>query len=209
MIKKSQNLNILDISEQTPTSKCSKIYPRLKNNSSFSKENNFNINNIQTKKNPKYLNIKSIPNQEGTTTHEDTISKLSNSQNISKKKSRLVKSASYKHKKKERERIIKFLRNNLKIKIPSGKRKSNVETDSKLNINNIEQMIKKHKTKERKDSFGNKITKENKKNVHICFKDKKTLTELIPIESFKSLNIMEQNDNKKIQPYFTRCCSIF
>ena len=215
MIKNRQNLNILELSEQTPTSYCSKIFPpHSKKNSSFSKENNYNINNIhiQMKKNPKFLNIKSIHNQEKTTTNEETNSKFSNSQNISKKKRPLVKSVSYKNKKKEREKIIKLLRNNLKIKIPSGKRKSNEATDSKLNINNIEQIIKKHNTKERKDSFGNKITKENKKNVHICFKDiekEKKLIELIPIESFKSLNIIEENKNKETQPYFTKCCSIF
>ena len=106
-----------------------------------------------------------------TTTHDDTNSKFSNSQNITKKKRPLMKSASFKNKKREREKIIKLLRNNLKIKIPTGKRKSNAQIDSRLNINNIEKIIKKH-TKERKDSFGNKITKENKKNVHISFKDK-------------------------------------
>ena len=119
--------------------------------------------------------------------------------------------ASFKNKKREREKIIKLLRNNLKIKIPTGKRKSNAQIDSRLNINNIEKIIKNH-TKERKDSFGNKISKENKKNVHISFKDKvkkKKLIELIPIESFKSFNIMEKDENKKTQSHFTRCCSIF
>ena len=211
MLKHSQKLNLLELSEQTPTSKGSKFFPHLKKNCSFSKENNLNINNINTKKKVKILNIKSIHNHEGTTTHDDTYSKISNSQNITKKKHRIIKSASYKNKKREREKIIKLLRNNEKIKIPTGKRKSNVDDNIKLDINNIDKIIKTN-TKERKDSFGNKITKENKKNVHICFKDfanKKKLIEFIPIESFKSFNIIEQNKNKNTQNYCTRCCSIF
>ena len=210
MIKNRHNLNLLELSEQTPTSKGSKFNPSLQKNSSFSKENNYNLNNINKKNNPKLLNIKTIPNQEVTTTHDDTNSKFSISQNNSKKKRPLMKSASYKNKKREKEKIRKLLKNE-KIKIPTGKRKSNVETDPKINLNNIENMIKIHK-KERKDSFGNKITKENKKNVHIIFKDfskKKKLVELIPIESFKSFNIMEQNKNKTTKPYCTRCCFIF
>ena len=212
MIKNRQNINILELSEQTPTSKGSKFGPNFQKNSSFSKENNFILNNINTKKKPKILNIKTINNQEGTTTHDETISKLSNSQKITKKKKHpLMKSASYKNKKRERERIINILKNSEKIKIPTGKRKSNVEGDPKMNLNNIENMIKKHK-KERKDSFGNTITKENKKNVHINFKDfsnKKKLIELIPIESFKSFNLIEENKNKTPKPYCSRCCSIF
>ena len=211
MIKNRQSSNILELSEKTPTSKGSQFLSHIPKNSSFSKENNFNLNNINIKKKPKLLNIKIIPNQEVTTTHDDTNSKFSNSQNIAKKKHPLMKSASFKNKKREREKIIKLLRNNLKIKIPTGKRKSNAQIDSRLNINNIEKIIKNH-TKERKDSFGNKISKENKKNVHISFKDKvkkKKLIELIPIESFKSFNIIEENKNKTTQPYCTRCCSIF
>ena len=88
-------------------------------------------------------------------------------------------------------KIIKLLRNNEKIKIPTGKRKSNVEKNDKLNINNIENYMKKH-TKERKDFF----------------KGKK-LCDLINIESFKSFNIIERNNPKTIKPFCTRCCSIF
>ena len=42
-----------------------------------------------------------------------------------------------------------------------------------------------------------------------AIKSTKKLIELIPIESFKSLNIIEENKNKETQPYFTKCCSIF
>lgn len=213
MIKNRQSSNILELSEKTPTSKGSQFLSHIPKNSSFSKENNFNLNNINIKKKPKLLNIKIIPNQEVTTTHDDTNSKFSNSQNIAKKKRPLMKSASFKNKKREREKIIKLLRNNEKIKIPIGKRNSNGDNKINLNINNADNIIKKNsETKERNDSFGNKITKENKKNVHICFKDlinKKKFIEFIPIESFKSFNIIEENKNKTTQPYCTRCCSIF
>ena len=213
MMKHSQKINLLELSEQTPTSKGSKFFSNLHKNSSFSKENNLNINNIIPKKKVKYINIKQIHNHEGTTTHDDTNSKFSNSQNVLKKKKRLIKSASCKNRKREREKIIKLLRNNEKIKIPIGKRNSNGDNKINLNINNTDNIIKKNsETKERNDSFGNKITKENKKNVHICFKDlinKKKFIEFIPIESFKSFNIIEENKNKTTQPYCTRCCSIF
>ena len=213
MLKNSQNTNILEISELTPTSKNSKVFNNRLKNSSFSKENNYILvnNNIIPKKKTKHLNIKTLHINEGATTHEDTYSKISNSQNILKKKQTIKKRCSYKNKKRENEKIIKLLRNNEKIKIPTGKRKSNVEKNDKLNINNIENYMKKH-TKERKDFFGNKITKENKKNVHISFKDffkGKKLCDLINIESFKSFNIIEQNNPKTTKPFCTRCCSIF
>ena len=37
----------------------------------------------------------------------------------------------------------------------------------------------------------------------------KKLCDLINIESFKSFNIIEQNNPKTIKPFCTRCCSIF
>jgi hypothetical protein len=128
MLKNSQNTNILEISELTPTSKNSKVFNNRLKNSSFSKENNFILvnNNIIPKKKTNHLNIKTLHINEGATTHEDTYSKISNSQNILKKKQTIKKSCSYKNKKRENEKIIKLLRNNEKIKIPTGKRKSNV-----------------------------------------------------------------------------------
>ena len=209
MLKVRPNMNLLEFSEHTPTSFGSKFSPKFRKYSSCSKENN-NDPNINTKKNSNYLKISSINNQERTTAQEDSTSKISNSQNITKKKL-YKKSSSLKNKKKERIKLIKFLRNNEKVKIPNCKRKSNVEADLKLSINNIEKMIKNH-SKERNDSFGNKITKGNKKNVHICFQNnskKKKFIEYIPIESFKNFNIIENSQNKIAKPYITRCCAIF
>ena len=122
-----------------------------------------------------------------------------------------MKSASLKTKKREREKLVRFLNNNEKVKIPNCKIKSNVGADLKLDIDNIDKILQKH-TKERNDSFGNKITKSNKKNVHISFQKnnkQKKFIELIPIESFKSFNIIEQNQNKIAKPYISRCCAIF
>ena len=203
MLKLNQEIN-----DRTPISLNSKIYPHLRKFSSYSKDNNSNIN---PKKKTKYLKIKSFHNQEGTTTHEDSTSKLSNSQNTKKRRKSFVKSASLKTKKREREKLVRFLNNNEKVKIPNCKIKSNVGADLKLDIDNIDKILQKH-TKERNDSFGNKITKSNKKNVHISFQKnnkQKKFIELIPIESFKSFNMIEQNQNKIAKPYISRCCAIF
>ena len=209
MLKLRPNINLLEFSDHTPTSFGSKFSPQFRKYTSCSKENN-NDPNINIKKSSKYLKVSSLNNQERTTAHEDSTSKISNSQNIIKKKI-YKKSSSLKNKKNERIKLIKFLRNNMKVKIPNCKRKSNAEADLKLNINNIEKMIKNH-SKERSDSFGNKITKGNKKNVHICFQTnskKKKFIEYIPIESFKSFNIIDNNQNKIAKPYISRCCAIF
>ena len=210
MLKINNNFNILEISDHTPTSMGSKFIPQQKN-SSFSKENNFILNNINPKNKLKYINIKSLHNQEKTTTNEDSNSKFSYSQNIINKKKPLMKSASYKNKKRERDKLLKFFRNNEKIKIPRCKRKSNAELNSKLDFNNIDKSLQ-TPIKERKDSFGNVITKENKRNVHISFQgdsSQKKLIDLIPIQSFKKFNIIEKNENKITKPYISRCCEIF
>ena len=206
----NQNINVLEISDHTPTSMGSKFIPQQKN-SSFSKENNFILNNINPKNKLKYINIKSLHNQEKTTTNEDSNSKFSCSQNNMKKKRPLMKSASYKNRKREREKILKLFRNNERIKIPKCKRKSNAEPNSKLDFNNLEK-INQTPVKERKDSFGNIITKDNKKNFHISFQDyspKKKLIDIVPIQSFKKFNIIEQNKTKTTKPYISRCCEIF
>ena len=210
MLKIRPRLNLLECSEHTRTSLDFKCYQNFRRYSACSKENN-NGPIIKTKKNSKNLKISIFNNQEGTTAQEDSITKLSNSQNITKQKKSIKKSVSMKNKKKERIKLIKYLRNNEKVKIPNCKRKSNAEAGLKLNINNIDKLIKNH-SKERSDSFGNKITKDNKKNVHICFQSnnsKKKFIELIPIESFKRFNITENNQNKIAKPYISKCCAIF
>ena len=213
MIKQPEKVNIIELGECTPTKRG---IPKFKKNSSFSKENNFYFNNMNMNL-AKKISINKTNNQEITTTHDETISKFSNSQQIKHPKF-IKKRFSYKNKKREREKILKLLKNNEKMKIPIGQRRSNPE---KLNKDNIEDIIKNlnlenKNRKERKDFFGNDINKTNKKNFHISFKDinnnnkNKNLVEYIPIQSFKSLNIIEKNEsNIKHQPFFSRCCIIF
>lgn len=132
------------------------------------------------------------------------------------KKSIPKKSDSYKSRKKEKEKISKILKNE-RLKIPKGKRMSIANNSIKLNLNNIEKIIKtlpkqKSKTFERMDSFGNIINKENKKNVHIMFLDKKPshrLIEIVPIESFKQFNVMEKNPDDTNISLTSKCCQIF
>ena len=74
-----------------------------------------------------------------------------------------------KDKKKRRSRdIFKYMKNKERIKIPTGKRLSNVNSSSKLNLNNINNSYGSEKpqtkeTKARKDKNGIEINKINKK----------------------------------------------
>ena len=126
------------------------------------------------------------------------------------------KSESYKNKKKDKKKSVKMLKNE-RLKIPTGKRMSNNQDRVKLNLNNIDAIIKsslpeKNTNNTRLDSYGNKINKENKKNVHIRFLDNipsNKLIEIIPIESFKQLNIIEKIPKKELISLCSKCCQIF
>ena len=219
--KKLKNISFKLI-EKTPSPSnkdLSKKYPdlKLKNVLSFSKENSNNINIVKNN------NIKKNNTHEITTTHDETISKFSNSQNIKIKSNIMKKRGSFKNRKREREKIFKLFQNNEKIKIPIGQRKSNANKSLQLNINNIDNIVKQlnlenknnscNNIKQRKDYFGNIINKNNKKKVHISFKDlnnNKLLVDYIPIQSFKSFNYIDKNEDKILQqPFFSRCCAIF
>ena len=104
---------------------------------------------------------------------------------------------------------------NEKLKIPTGKRMSTA--NKKININNIEKIInslsKNKNLCERLEKFGNKINKENKKNVHITFLDNipyrnNKLIEIIPIESFKKLNMREKITKEDFISHCSNCCQI-
>ena len=106
---------------------------------------------------------------------------------------------------------------NEKLKIPTGKRMSTGNKKINININNIEKIInslpKNKNLYERLDKFGNKISKENKKNVHITFLDKipygnNKLIEIIPIESFKKLNMIEKITKENYISYCSNCCQM-
>ena len=85
--------------------------------------------------------------------------------------------------------------------------------NSNLKIENIANTLpKKSSSFDRLDSYGNKINKANKKNVHIRFKDafpSKQLIEIIPIESFKQFNIIETMPNEEFISFCGKCCKIF
>ena len=85
----------------------------------------------------------------------------------------------------------------------------------KFNLNNIEKIIKslpkQNSSVERRDTYGNIINKENKKHFHIRFQDNipsNKLIEIIPIESFKQYNVVENLPDEKILPPFHKCCLI-
>ena len=84
---------------------------------------------------------------------------------------------------------------------------------SNLKIENIINALpKKSSSFDRLDTYGNKINKANKKNVHIRFRDtfpSKELIEIIPIESFKQFNIIETIPDEEFITFCGKCCKIF
>ena len=123
------------------------------------------------------------------------------------------------NKKKRRSRdISRLLKNKEKIKIPTGKRRSNAYNNSKLNLNNINNIFESYKplTKEskiRKDMNGIEINKNNKKKVHITFLDNippnKKITETIMIQSYKKFNVIDDNLKKENKNKCGVCCKIY
>lgn len=144
---------------------------------------------------------------------DDTRSKSSFFQKKKKSRKSDKKNELNKNKKKEREKISKLLKNE-RLKIPTGKRMSIANNNIKLNLNNIDQIIQSLPIpeKNRLDYYGNKIGKENKKNVHITFLDtipSNKLIEIIPIQSFKEFNIIEKMPDEDFISYCSKCCQIF
>ena len=112
--------------------------------------------------------------------------------------------------------ISKLLKNKEKIKIPTGKRMSNANNHTKLNLNNIN-ILESYKpsTKElkiRRDKNGIEINKINKKKVHITFLDKispnNKITETIIIQSYKKYNFSDDNIKNENINNCGVCCTI-
>ena len=112
--------------------------------------------------------------------------------------------------------ISKLLKNKEKIKIPTGKRMSNANNHTKLNLNNIN-IFESYKpsTKElkiRRDKNGIEINKINKKKVHITFLDKispnNKITETIIIQSYKKYNFSDDNIKNENNNNCGVCCTI-
>ena len=119
-----------------------------------------------------------------------------------------------KNKKKSREKIIKILKHNEKLKIPTGKRRSIAGNSIKLNINNmLKSLTPPKEIKIRTDKNGIEINKLNKKKVHITFRDDISpnykITDTINIESYKKYNVFETLSTENNLSNLNKCCNIF
>ena len=203
---KNENENDIKIIKNTLSSNPEPIVEEIKKDTSISKQDHLALENKET-------NMKTISSNhivEGTT-GDDTKSKNSSSKkNNSKKK---LDKKYDQNKTKKKNKISKFLKKE-RLKIPTGKRMSINNNASKFNLNNIDKilLIPKQKSKTRVDKNGNKITKENKKNVHITFLDTLPsckLIEIIPIQSYKKFNFIENMPDEQIISFCSKCCQIF
>ena len=119
-----------------------------------------------------------------------------------------------KNKKKSREKILKILKHNEKLKIPTGKRRSIAGNSIKLNINNmLKSLTPPKEIKIRTDKNGIEINKLNKKKVHITFRDDISpnykITDTINIESYKKFNVFETLSTENNLSNLNKCCNIF
>ena len=203
---KNENENDIKTIKNTLSSNPEPIVEEIRKNTSISKQDQLALENKET-------NMKTISSNhivEGTT-GDDTKSKNSSSKKNNSKK-RLEKKGDP-NKTKKKNKISKFLKKE-RLKIPTGKRISIANNTSKFNLNNIDKilLIPKQKSKTRVDKNGNKISKENKKNVHITFLDTLPsckLIEIIPIQSYKKYNFIENMPDEQIISFCSKCCQIF
>ena len=188
-----------------------------KDNNSLLKEVNVTINNKDG------MIKKTLTNQlyDGATSIDESKSK--NSFYLIKSKPKKCYSFKFKkNNKKDMNKILNLLKNNKKIKIPSGKGIYNINNNNNINIyvkrnlnsneKNIESIEAKPEKNARLDTYGNKIFKGNKKNIHIRFLDNidsNKLIDIIPIQSFKKFNIIEEIPDEKYISNFNKCCKIF
>ena len=203
---KNEIENDVKIIKNTLRSNPEPIVEEIKKSTSISKQNQLALENKDT-------NMKTISSKhlvEGTT-GDDTKRKNSSGKKNNNKKKLEKKIESIKFKKKSK--ISKFLKKE-RLKIPTGKRMSIANNSTKFNLNNIDQilLLPTQKSKTRLDKKGNKISKENKKNVHITFLDTLPsckLIEIIPIQSYKKYNFIENMPDEQIISFCSKCCQIF
>ena len=203
---KNENENDIKTIKNTLSSNPEPIVEEIKKNTSISKQDQLALENKET-------NMKTISSNhivEGTT-GDDTKSKNSSSKKNNSKK-RLDKKGDP-NKTKKKNKISKFLKKE-RLKIPTGKRMSIANNTTKFNLNNIDKilLIPKQNSKTRVDKNGNKISKENKKNFHITFLDTLPsckLIEIIPIQSYKKYNFIENMPDEQIISFCSKCCQIY
>ena len=203
---KNENENDVKNIKNTLSSNPEPIVEEIKKNTSISKQEQLTLENKET-------NMKTISSNqivEGTT-GDDTKSKNSLGKKNNSKK-RLEKKGDP-NKTKKKNKISKFLKKE-RLKIPTGKRMSIANNTTKFNLNNIDKilLIPKQNSKTRVDKNGNKISKENKKNFHITFLDTLPsckLIEIIPIQSYKKYNFIENMPDEQIISFCSKCCQIY
>lgn len=168
------------------------------------------------------LKMKSISSNQIYTLDEgkdDKISKPSlNNTNYKKtKKKGKEKNNHPRHKKKDK--MINLLKLNEQLKIPTGKRRSLANNNTKFILNEVNNIYKSltppKKTNIRTDKNGIEINKSNKKKVHITFLDdispNNKITDTVNIQSYKQFNVIKNfssldNNNKN---KCGQCCLIY
>ena len=185
--------------------------------------NEINTKNISSQKESQiqFTKNKSPKNKSNSSNHiivqMEEEKKSRHSKNSKKGKE---KNDAYKNKKKSREKIAKLLKNNERIKIPTGKKRRSFAVDGntlKLNLNNFNNILKSltppKKSNIRTDKNGVEINKTNKKLVHITFLDdippNNKITETVVIQSFKKFNIVEDSPGPQNISNCSKCCMIF
>jgi hypothetical protein len=182
--------------------------------------NESKVKNNNSEKKESYISLNKKISKSISSNHiYDTIDEDIKSKNSKSSKNKKKEKGSSNKKKKSKGKLLKILKNNEKLKIPTGRRRSCVPGDGlKLNINNINNLLKalvppKDKKKFRTDKNGVVINKDNKKKVHITFLDEISpnhkITDTINIQSFKQYNFIEQIPGEDILPKISKCCSIF
>ena len=194
---------------------CSHILKQLSpKNISDQKESN--ISNKKTNNSKNKSESSNLLNSVG----EEIKSKSSVNVNAKAMKNEKEKEKKYRKKKKKREgeKIIKLLKKNEKLKIPTGKRRSIAVNSIKLNLNNINNITKsltppKASLIIRTDKNGIEINKSNKKRFHITFLDDispdNKITDTVNIQSFKKFNLVEKTQFDNTISNYSKCCNIF
>jgi hypothetical protein len=194
---------------------CSHILKELSpKNISDQKESNISNKKTNNSKN------KSESSNQLNSVGEEIKSKSSVNVNAKAMKKEKEKERNNRNKKKKRDgdKIIKLLKKNEKLKIPTGKRRSIAVNCIKLNLNNINNITKsltppKASLNIRTDKNGIEINKSNKKRFHITFLDDispdNKITDTVNIQSFKKFNLVEKNQFDNTISNYSKCCNIF
>jgi hypothetical protein len=180
----------------------------IKKNSSYPKDSQLKLNKNNHKN-------KSISSNQIYSFGEESKSSFNNNKSKKKTKGKNIQRA----KKRSKDRIVNLLKNNEKLKIPTGKRRSIAANNTKLKLNNINDVLKSlTPPKEiiiRTDKNGIAINKNNRKKVHITFLDDispyNKITETVNIQSYKKYNVIEQlsNNQNNDKSNCSDCCIAF